>query len=145
MKTEITDKMIENACKCNSIRYCGNCSIYENERLVKQEDCIEFLAKALQEERAERKAMHDVWQDAYGIENKQWDGIIDWESRPWATEVRIAYCAKDTAADHICDRIATIKRPKSKERLIAEKYFNCFENIVACEKALLEAKAGEKC
>jgi hypothetical protein len=36
---------------------------------------------------------------------------IDWESRPWADEVRIAYAKKNTPPDHICDRIMTISRP----------------------------------
>ena len=36
---------------------------------------------------------------------------IDWESRPWATEVRIAYCSASMGPDRIGDRIMTIKRP----------------------------------
>jgi hypothetical protein len=45
---------------------------------------------------------------------------IDWDSRPWATEVRIAYCRKDMPPDRIGDRIVTITRPKTIEQEIAE-------------------------
>lgn len=36
---------------------------------------------------------------------------IDWNSRPWASEVRVAYAKKDTPPDKICDLIVTIPRP----------------------------------
>lgn len=42
---------------------------------------------------------------------------IDWESRPWAVEVRVGYCTKDMQKNYpstIGDRICTIPRPKPK-------------------------------
>jgi len=126
MNPKVTDEMNNDACKCNKMK-CGDCSIYQKLETDSRCDCIEKLAKALKAERAERKAMHDVWEDAPKWADKTYQVYYNEAGNKTATTKTI-----------------TRQLPKSKERLIAEKYFMLEESINACEEALLELKAGEK-
>lgn len=59
----------------------------------------------------------EIWNAAWNSAKKYFSNIefihIDWESRPWAAEVRVGYCAKHVPPNQIGDRIATFARPSS--------------------------------
>ena len=77
----------------------------------------------------------EIWDVAWNSAKKQFSDIelihIDWESRPWAVEVRMGYCAANTPPDRIGDRIMTIARPtpawnpKNGEPVL----FNLYETV----------------
>ena len=132
MKTELTDEMIDDAVKCEIKTECGKCRLPNDTR----DSCLIQIAKALQAERAERKAMHDAWEDA----------------PEWATETYRIYKNKD--GNMTTGKADTREPPKSPERLVAEGIANRFpyergtgvittfrETMInEIEKAILEAK-----
>jgi hypothetical protein len=73
---------------------------------------------------------------------KMWDGVIDWDSRPWANEIVIAYRSKEMPGDKIGDKIITIKRPKTRARQIAENLVHGITGVTNNETKDIEYVEG---
>jgi hypothetical protein len=119
---ELTREVIVAMKKCKNTNNCILCIAHKLCKHISSLEAIETLATALLEE-----------MDKPGV----WDG-----SPEWATKAVVNWSAPTNYSGVY--KSYTRELPKSRERQIAEEYFELEASIGFCELAILKAKAEWK-